>query len=817
MPENTLGSAEALRSLGTSLGYYVDSMAGLLQHRGETSGQVFLRGYYKAGDGAEGFFVWRQSSVEKDNGGTVIDPSNGRAAGRWIRISRAQPVTPLWWGARFDDQADDTDAIQAAIDFAVSTGGDVLLPPGTAKITRTLMLTTGGRRNHSGFSFSGRGKFGDSGHSMRDGSGTLLKFYGAIDTAEAILTVDRSLWSFTTVGNLSLQCVTPFTCKFGVLFSSTEFSQHRVDNVTVHNTKVAFGILKGTGGNGEFVLFSNCGAHEVGTFFYNNSGQAFTQRFDHCTCGLLPDGTYFVLDVTAGISPGGGLIVTDFNATGGNAGDPLPPTNTTLLYTGESTSPVSFYGGRVEHLSRLLELGQNFIGLTISIRSMDLTVDCDPALPKNRVGSFITARNNPAVVSIADCQIDGVRGREFLGIDVTRCGDSGPAITFSNCILNGFVGAPRVLGLRYDTMTSIKFVDCRQTAFFAKPLRGGHFTSSRKEPLNYRWGAAEADESVRSRTLSSRSALAVSGRPANLLVSPAICRLDAPAAAVSAPDAPWVAIGNQHGIAIALGNRGDLNIRNASAWSRTITLPPGAGLAQDIAGIDLAAEAGIARYYNEPVHEIYYQALFRSISGRGSLRVALENNITDEVYDEAVLQPGNGKASGPNLVSLLARVPPLAQSSGFRLKLQNIGPTDALTVNLAWQFASPKLDASFVGIDGVAELKDDWSLSAESLRAWGRFMLPYKADAFGSAAVNPLKDLYSDQYMSADDGRLTYFAGDVWCKAPRTQYGGGPPQHGSWRVGDQMLNHTPKAGSYVGWICTTAGSPGEWRPFGLIA
>jgi hypothetical protein len=54
-------------------------------------------------------------------------------------------------------------------------------------------------------------------------------------------------------------------------------------------------------------------------------------------------------------------------------------------------------------------------------------------------------------------------------------------------------------------------------------------------------------------------------------------------------------------------------------------------------------------------------------------------------------------------------------------------------------------------------------------------------------------------------------------EAPRTIYAGSPPQKGTWRVGDQALNRQPKAGSYVGWVCVAAGSPGEWRPFGLIA
>ena len=54
-------------------------------------------------------------------------------------------------------------------------------------------------------------------------------------------------------------------------------------------------------------------------------------------------------------------------------------------------------------------------------------------------------------------------------------------------------------------------------------------------------------------------------------------------------------------------------------------------------------------------------------------------------------------------------------------------------------------------------------------------------------------------------------------ETPRTIYADSPPQPGTWRVGDQTVNRQPRAGSYVGWVCVTAGSPGEWRPFGSIA
>lgn len=42
------------------------------------------------------------------------------------------------------------------------------------------------------------------------------------------------------------------------------------------------------------------------------------------------------------------------------------------------------------------------------------------------------------------------------------------------------------------------------------------------------------------------------------------------------------------------------------------------------------------------------------------------------------------------------------------------------------------------------------------------------------------------------------------------------PQYGTWKVGDIVHNTNPTAGSYIGWVCITAGSPGTWKGFGLI-
>lgn len=42
------------------------------------------------------------------------------------------------------------------------------------------------------------------------------------------------------------------------------------------------------------------------------------------------------------------------------------------------------------------------------------------------------------------------------------------------------------------------------------------------------------------------------------------------------------------------------------------------------------------------------------------------------------------------------------------------------------------------------------------------------------------------------------------------------PTTGTWAVGDIVLNNNPSAGGYIGWVCTTAGTPGTWKQFGAI-
>jgi hypothetical protein len=45
---------------------------------------------------------------------------------------------------------------------------------------------------------------------------------------------------------------------------------------------------------------------------------------------------------------------------------------------------------------------------------------------------------------------------------------------------------------------------------------------------------------------------------------------------------------------------------------------------------------------------------------------------------------------------------------------------------------------------------------------------------------------------------------------------GAIPSAGTWAVGDIIFHTTPIAGGVIGWVCTTAGTPGTWKTFGAI-
>lgn len=59
--------------------------------------------------------------------------------------------------------------------------------------------------------------------------------------------------------------------------------------------------------------------------------------------------------------------------------------------------------------------------------------------------------------------------------------------------------------------------------------------------------------------------------------------------------------------------------------------------------------------------------------------------------------------------------------------------------------------------------------------------------------------------------------GPVKIQNKKFDVGSSYPTEGNYNVGDIIWNNSPAPGNFVGWICTTAGSPGQWKTFGPIS
>lgn len=81
------------------------------------------------------------------------------------------------------------------------------------------------------------------------------------------------------------------------------------------------------------------------------------------------------------------------------------------------------------------------------------------------------------------------------------------------------------------------------------------------------------------------------------------------------------------------------------------------------------------------------------------------------------------------------------------------------------------------------------------------------------------KDIYQDINTYSD---INYVLGINTVNSNTTNYGkealiSGAPTTGTWSLGARFYNSSPTSGGYVGWVCTSAGTPGTWKTFGLIS
>lgn len=110
------------------------NIAALRLFAGTPPASVYVLGYYTAGDGAQGEFVYVASdTTSADNAGTIIVDASGH---RWYRDQEfSQGVDVRWFGAKVNGSTDDTVAFQAAIAYALTLGGTVNIPVGRMVIS----------------------------------------------------------------------------------------------------------------------------------------------------------------------------------------------------------------------------------------------------------------------------------------------------------------------------------------------------------------------------------------------------------------------------------------------------------------------------------------------------------------------------------------------------------------------------------------------------------------------------------------------------------------------------------------------------------
>lgn len=98
-----------------------------------------------------------------------------------------------------------------------------------------------------------------------------------------------------------------------------------------------------------------------------------------------------------------------------------------------------------------------------------------------------------------------------------------------------------------------------------------------------------------------------------------------------------------------------------------------------------------------------------------------------------------------------------------------------------------------------------WIRYADGKMEWGANNWPLDTNLY-RAAANQLKT--DDEFIAATG---------LVVGSQKIRSAAAAPVAGTWAQGDIVYNSAPSAGGNVGWVCTSAGTPGTWKTFGTIA
>ena len=339
----------ALTTVKGSVDQVLDTIADLQALSSDTGTRVEILGHTTIGDGGEGVFYRDDADTTSvDNNGTIIVDNLGK---RWKRLYSGI-INVKWFGAVGDNVADDTVAIQTAIDTVAGStreGGIVYVDAGKYKTTATITL-------YDGITLLGAGRSKENEAALDLGATTFIGTH----TGAAVISLKGTI--NCKLSNFAIESDTTTYPKTGLLLgrdSSASAGHHY------------FEFIKIQGKFSQAAIYSI--ASEVNTwidvYVWNLAGAGkygfYTSASDDLSVDTLTTSTNLVQDLTslyvvnASTDADAACIYMALSESMGSwnfynaylipyAGSYVQMHNTT---DSQVLGPISFYGGSGERLS----------------------------------------------------------------------------------------------------------------------------------------------------------------------------------------------------------------------------------------------------------------------------------------------------------------------------------------------------------------------------------------------------------------------------------------------------------------------------------
>lgn len=780
----------------TSVAY--DNLANLKLQRPADGTFARTRGYYAKNDGGGANYYFDSSSTATDDGGSVLLPTTGTGAGRWLYIPpMSRIVNAKQFGSKgMGDGTDDTTSLQNGINYIVDRSLRFYIPSGNYKTTAKLSVGAANPAsypwNHSSFEIFGDGPPADpnnfSGSNLH---GTMIVLYGTGHSA--VLEINHGAYAYNKYCNFALRCATEGGAQDGFSWSSTGFTQHRLEQVHSIGAKKAFAIRTGAKVNGEFVSFIKCYGFGQENFFFMDgvglNGQSFGHYFEHCL-GSVNDGG-------AGIEIGGGnggynmtviesAISMHYNRT---PGDPQNidenfqtwTSGATYLKNNGVTGTINIIGGRNETINTIVKTTQNSYNLTGRIFFKGTVFEGMSSL-LTRPSLKSTGSNSGYSYSFEDCYFSGFNYATTNAswiVDLAT-GDASQYV-FTRCEFDAF--KHRSNGIGRDSGSLLAYVDCGQSSSGGAPIR---FTK------RFQW-RQHTEEAIGS------------GKPDNILLQSGFRATSGGGGTLA--NAPWQHYGTTPSFENYVFPDSSVSPFTTSPDARRIFLQGTSGLYQDITTVDFSGSNVTA----------FYKAVVQPGWGNKTFVITLENSVSGRIYDQAIIRvPPDQQNSADSKMYIQLHANDGGTTGVLRLRIYNASTDGGGAFWIHKQWVSTSASAAFVPTTTTARsLTHVWSGSPESLRIGSRLQIPFKDDTYGVS--NTLPDIAAGEvYFSATGGFEYIYDGTRWNTRPKQDIGTAAPTTGTWQQGFIRWAASPSASGKIGWVCVTGGTPGTWKPFGAI-